>query len=1066
MVPNIVKYILFIFILSLASCNADSIIESSKTPEISSESFNYPSSQYKFEIGETIPKIVPILKDRGVFIYSVEPELPPGFYIDEQIGGFGGFAIAISPKQTYTFKANLSGVGVEYQYQVEISVTEPLPQLLGYPQDPLKIVFAEFLPPTFPVVIGSVDSFLIEPLLPSGLFFDPLTGAIAGTPITLNYENIHYLSATNSGGTVTVPIRIKVTEKFPTAVTYSSSSYTCLAYLACLVPAPIIAPIGVLGVEFTVSPPLPPGYTLDTMTGEISAAFKDLVLASPLATYTVTAANEWGSQSASFTLETVLAAPIDLGYGAVAINVFKDVPLAAPIAPSLPTPANAAIELYEVVGSSGPNGTFDYFPGGLQLNSQTGEITGTPNTPVGTYTLSVRGTNSLGSTISIINLEVLLQPVTMLNYPTFPSYILTGQALPRYEPTYTGTAPDFYTITSDPLPAGLLFNDRTGIFYGTPTTAIEGFNVSITATNKSTPVDIVSAPIVFDINISNPAPTSIVYPQATYTVQACSDISLIPNIAGGAPSSVVSDPVINIADQFPPTDSSIGLSINQTTGEISGNVSAYYPAAKGYLIQASNLAGMTSTPISIITSPDAPDFTMDDFYPSRGIPEIKEMNLNSCFNQSTPTVSPALPSEFSLSTTNNIIYSGSAIGGVAPSLIPKTNYSLSLTNTAGTQADTFSLGLKYRLGSSRNQAETAFADFDQDGNTDIIAADATCLIYSTGDCSQGHLSVLRYNSPNGEFTELSSQTTQLITGIGLYNHFENLHAQDMDADTFPDLMYYDRFQQKIVIMKNNAGGSFSFLSDFILPTAPTHIIYKDLNANGIDEIITVDGTSNITIYEYSAGVFTPTVHAINSLSEGISSIAAAKINGDAFIDLVAIDESDDTICAIRATANNVFESDCFGEKIQLQPEAKKIYSAPMTTGDNDDLVIIHQNSVSSISVLRNDGNDFGTKTISTPPALTKLVNENIIEFGDMNSDGTTDIILASLELTLSDLHIFNGATLFSSPAAAVNIEYPNIRSLTSGRFGTETNDALVSCHENAGLGVCQIDYSVYSPFSF
>ena len=117
-----------------------------------------------------------------------------------------------------------------------------------------------------------------------------------------------------------------------------------------------------------------------------------------------------------------------------------------------------------------------------------------------------------------------------------------------------------------------------------------------------------------------------------YTFQACSDISIAPLILGGAPSSVITTPAIDALGEFPPTPSSVGLSIAPTTGIISGNVSTYHAGPKGYIVTASNLVGLAQTTITINTTPDAPDFTVDDFISYRGITKTHSINLNSCFN--------------------------------------------------------------------------------------------------------------------------------------------------------------------------------------------------------------------------------------------------------------------------------------------------------------------------------------------------------------------------------------------------------------------------------------------------
>ena len=1045
----------------MASCKAESLIENNQNPEVSATAFTYPAAQYKYEIGQIVTRVAPELLDQGVFVYSVEPELPPGLTLDPTNGSFGGIALALSEKQIYTFKANLSGVGVEYQYRIEISVNEPVPQLLGYPQNPLKAIVGQPLSAVFPVVIGSVDSYSLSPALPAGLFFDPITGGILGTPIFSPYNGIHQLTATNSGGSATIPITIEVTPPFPNSIVYSAASYSCQAYVPCTIPAPSVLPGGLVGTEFSISPNLPSGYSFNTTTGEITSGLGDVILASPLTTYTVLVQNDYGSQFTTFDLETVLAAPTDLGYPAV-VNASKDVPLAGDIIPT-PVPINAAIETYQHISTTTPaSTTVNYLPGGLVLDPNTGYISGTPSAVPGSYVITMRGTNSLGVVDQTITLNIAEVVITALDYPTLPTYVTRGVPIPQYLPTYDGSQATTFNISSlDPIPVGLQWNSFNGSFYGTPLEQVTGFNFSVTATNGAG----TSAPAPFTLNISEPAPVTFEYPQMTYTVQACSDVEFIPSIIGGEPTSVISTPDISAADQFPATGQSVGLSIDQTTGTISGNISQYYSDPKGYIIQASNLAGFVQTALTIITTPDAPDFSMDDFSALRGIAQTHTMNLNSCFDKSDSTIVPALPNEFSLNETNDVVYTGTNITGVSPFLVPRTSYLLSLNNSAGSSADSFNLELMYRSGSSRNDSKSVIFDFDRDGNNDILLAGASCPIYVAGNCSEGNFSILQFNSSTtNEYTRVFNQTSASLFGVNIYNHFDFIESSDIDGDDYSDIIYYDSFQQKLIALKNDSGTGLSLLNEVVLLTPPEHIIHVDLDDNGSKEVIVSDGSSTLAIYTFTAGAFVRTTHTISNLSNGIENFAAAKINADDFIDLVILDKSDNSVCPVRGITGSSFETTCVLKANLPVNNATEVYNAGTLIGSFDDIVFVHENTFTSISVLRNDGNDFASTIFSTPPAINKIAEARSLSVGDLNLDGTPDISIHSLETTTSTLHSYNGASLFSTPAAASSVEYPNIRSMSFGEMILGVG--VVTCHENAGIGYCRIPYSSLSPYQF
>jgi Putative Ig domain len=110
---------------------------------------------------------------------------------------------------------------------------------------------------------------------------------------------------------------------------------------------------------YAVSPALPAGLTLDPTTGVISGTPS---AAAPETTYTITASNTYGSAKTSVTF-AVLAAP-NVSYASPVTAT-----LGAPLTPLIPTVGGAA----------------DYFaiepalPDGLQIDSATGVVSGTPS---------------------------------------------------------------------------------------------------------------------------------------------------------------------------------------------------------------------------------------------------------------------------------------------------------------------------------------------------------------------------------------------------------------------------------------------------------------------------------------------------------------------------------------------------------------------------------------------------------------------------------------------------------------------------------------------------------------
>ena len=87
------------------------------------------------------------------------------------------------------------------------------PSSLSYPSSSLLLTVGSPMPTTSPTV-GGGDILLweISPPLPTGMLFDMTIGEISGTPNAVDPETLYTITATNSGGTTTTTISIRVTQ--------------------------------------------------------------------------------------------------------------------------------------------------------------------------------------------------------------------------------------------------------------------------------------------------------------------------------------------------------------------------------------------------------------------------------------------------------------------------------------------------------------------------------------------------------------------------------------------------------------------------------------------------------------------------------------------------------------------------------------------------------------------------------------------------------------------------------------------------------------------------------------
>jgi DNA-binding beta-propeller fold protein YncE len=150
---------------------------------------------------------------------------------------------------------------------------------------------------------GTVTSYSVTPALPAGLVMSPSTGIVSGTPTVVSAAASYTVAATNSAGSTTAVLSITVNDQPPSALSYSTNPaiYTKGVQIAPDSPTNT----GGTVISYAVSPALPPGLTLNALSGIIIGSPTVVTAA---ANYTVTATNSGGNTTAVLNI-TVMAPP-------------------------------------------------------------------------------------------------------------------------------------------------------------------------------------------------------------------------------------------------------------------------------------------------------------------------------------------------------------------------------------------------------------------------------------------------------------------------------------------------------------------------------------------------------------------------------------------------------------------------------------------------------------------------------------------------------------------------------------------------------------------------------------
>jgi uncharacterized protein YhjY with autotransporter beta-barrel domain len=455
--------------------------------------------------------------------------------------------------------------------------------------------------------------------LPPGLTVDTNTGLISGAPTATGIFNATVTSS-NGAGTGSQPVVFTITLGPPVITSPTSAT-------------------GAVGIAFsyqitTQNPAtsfnatgLPPGLSINTANGLISGT--PTTVGTFPANVTATNATGTSSQGVSITI-------------AVGIPVISS--------PNAATGQTGVAFTYQIAASNGPTSyNATGLPPGLTVNTATGLISGVP-TATGTFNASVSATNGTGTGTLGVTFTITLGPPVITSAATAQG--ATGVAF-SYQITATNS-PTSFNATG--LPAGLSINTSTGVISGAPA-ATGTTNITISATNA---IGTGSQTLAFTVVTGPPVITSA----ATASAQT------------GIPFSFAVTGTNN-PTSFTATGLPIGLSINGTTGVISG-----IPGALGTFnaaLTATNASGTGTQTLSLTVSIGPPGITSEPTATATiGQPftyNIRATNFPTSFNAT------GLPPGLTVNTGNGVISGIPTTGGTFTIVLSASNATTTVTST-------------------------------------------------------------------------------------------------------------------------------------------------------------------------------------------------------------------------------------------------------------------------------------------------------------------------------------------------------------------------------------------------
>mgnify|MGYP003325502469 FL=1 len=226
-------------------------------------SINYTSNEIFCKISRACGISSPFTSGGFIETWDVVPELPLGLEI-----GISGEIFGVVQQlgdTNHTVSGSNSG-GLVYA-DIRIITIHEEPENLFYSSHIFQWLLGETIVEFPNIEGGEITNWSIEPPLPEGLFFNINDGSITGSPSELHALREHYVSASNTGGSITISFLLSVFDSSPMNILYEP--YNLDLTVNEIIPDLIPTRSGGVPESWEIYPNLPQGLNLDFRTGVI-----------------------------------------------------------------------------------------------------------------------------------------------------------------------------------------------------------------------------------------------------------------------------------------------------------------------------------------------------------------------------------------------------------------------------------------------------------------------------------------------------------------------------------------------------------------------------------------------------------------------------------------------------------------------------------------------------------------------------------------------------------------------------------------------------------------------------
>ena len=929
--------------------------------------------------------------------YAISPAIDNGLSFDTTDGTISGTPANAATNVVYTITAsNVSGNSTA-TLSITVNLAAPSIELS------VATVNAGIRSIDNITVIntGGTATYSISPAITNGLSFNTATGTISGTPSATATAIIYTVTATNISGTDSASVSITVSQ-IATAPSIEDITNTQTYFVGVAISPVVFTNAGDLAQSCASNPDLPAGLNA-VVSGDSCAINGKAEATKTLTTYTITATNLFGSDTATINIAVTLAIP-NISLSTTTITAT----------------ARSAISNITVTNSGG-DATYSISPAidnGLSFDTTDGTISGTPANAATNVVYTITASNVSGNSTATVNITV--NPAA----PNISISTTTITATARSainNITVTNSGGDATYSISPAIDNGLSFDTTDGTISGTPANAATNVVYTITASNASG-----NSTATLSITV-NPAAPDISLSTTTITATARSAISNITVTNSGGDATYSISPAIDNALSFDTTDGTIsGTPANAATNVV-------------YTVIATNVTNSDSATLSITVNPAAPSIELSvatvnvEF--NVAIDNITVINTGGT---ATYSISPAITNGLSFNTTTG------TISGTPSATATAIIYTVTATNISGTDSASVSITV------SQITIAPSIEDITNTQTYFVGVAISSVVFTNAGDLAQSCVSnpdlpaglnaVVSGDSCaiNGEAEATKTLTTYTITATNSFgsdtatiNIAVTLAIPNISLSTTTITAIAGSAINNITVTNNGGDATYSIspaiANDLSFDTtdgtisgtpanAATNVVYT-ITASNVSGNSTA--TLNITVNPAAPNISLSTTTITAIAGSAISNITVTNSGGDATYSIspaiandLSFDTTDGTISGTPAnaatnvvytiTASNVSGNSTATLNITVNPAAPDI-SLSTTT-----ITAIVGSAISDITV----SNDGGTATYSISPTLSEGL-----------SFATTDGTISGIPSATATLQVYTitASNVTNSDSATLSI---------------------------------------------